>query len=166
MDLVLRGTIIRKNIKFTKAESPDFTIHTENKNIFIECGSAHLSKPKLGDIKYKIYSVINKKSSKPYCDPTTALFIDITNIYYNSLINEILVERDEIREDVKNALEHTQFGNVILFAYILNKDLNRFESVYIRIDNKNTEETLLNFLNDGYPFSEHTVYNFAIPSDS
>ncbi len=161
----IAASLIRKNIKFTKSEFPDFTIHKENKNIFIECGSAHLSKPKLGDIKYKIRSVINKKSSKPYCDPITSLFIDITNIYYNSLINEILLERDEIREYVKNVLEHTQVGNVTLFIYILNKDLNRFESVYTRIDNKNIDETLLNFLNECYPLGEHTVYKFAIPSE-
>jgi len=108
-EINIAASLIRKNIKFTKAESPDFIIHKKSKNIFIECGSAHLSKPKLGDIKYKIRSVINKKSSKPYCTLATALFIDITNIYYNSLLNEILIERDEIREYVKNVLEHTLY---------------------------------------------------------
>lgn len=164
-EINIAASLIRKNIKFTKAGSPDFSVHEENKDVFIECGSAHLSKPKFVDIKYKIGSVINVKSSKVYCNPTTALFIDVTNIYYSSLINKIVLEQNEVKEYVKNILEPTKFGNVTLFTYILNKDLNRFESDYVRIDNNNIDEALLNFLNECYPLGNHTVYSFSIPSE-
>ena len=77
----------------------------------------------------------------------------------------MLIGRDEIREYVKDAMKLIKFGNVTLFTYILNKELNRFESVYIRVDNGNIDETFLNFLNEHYPVGEHTVNQFAIPSE-
>ena len=40
---------------------------------------------------------------------------------------------------------------------------NRLELNYIRIDNKNVDSVLKNFLDEFYPISEHRVSNFAIP---
>lgn len=164
-EINIAASLIRKNVIFTKDESPDFVVHSGDRQIFIECGSAHLSKPKPGDVIYKICSVINKKSRKPYCNPATALFIDITNIFYNSLINEILPEKDEIKEHIRENLCSIPFGAVILFTYIYNKELNRFESVYIRVDNECIDKILLNFLNEFYPFDEHKIYRYAVPSN-
>lgn len=165
LEINIAATLIRKDTKFTKGESPDFTINKENKDIFIECGSAHLSRRKLGDLKCKISSVVNEKSNKTYCNPSTALCIDITNIYYSSLINEALLEKDEIRQYVRKTLEAISFGSVIVFIYAFNRELDRFESGYIRIDNRNIDETLLNFLNECFPISEHTLHEFSIPSE-
>lgn len=165
-EINIAASLIRKNVIFTKDESPDFRVHKGDGQIFVECGSAHLSKPKPGDVKYKICSVINKKSRKPYCNPVTALFIDITNIIYNNLINAILPEKSEIKEHIKETLFSIPFGAVILFTYIHNKELNRFESVYIRIDNECIDKTLLNFLNEFYPLDEHKIHRYAVPSDS
>jgi len=162
-EINIAASLFRKKVKFSKTESPDFTIQNGERDIFIECGSTHLSQPKLGDIKNKIISVIDEKSKEEYSNPDTALFIDVTNIFHY-MKKHLLPTQEEIKNDVKNTLESTNFGNVTLFTYMMNQDSNRFESIYQRINNKNTNKALQNFLDQYYPFGKFVVFNFFIPS--
>jgi len=133
-EVAITASLIRKEVNFGKSESPDFKIQYVGQEIFIECTSRHLSKPSTGDLKHKIEEAISKKSEKDYCQPNTALFIDITNIYYHSLLRGQLIDGLELKEYVGNLLEASNFGSVVLFTYILNKELNRFELDYLRAD--------------------------------
>jgi uncharacterized protein YqgQ len=164
-EINIAASLIRNGIKFLKTESPDFTIQMETKSIYVECGSSHLSKPKSVDLKYKIVSEIREKAKKKYCNPDTALFIDATNIFH-STPKEILItpSQFQIRTHIKETLEATNFGNVTVFSYLLNKDRNRFESNYQRTDHKNISKPLKQFLNKFYPIGEVIVFNFEVPS--
>src|SRR6266478_3648720 len=44
--------------------------------IFLECASTNLAGPQAKDVSYKISSAINNKAKKPYCNTSTALFLD------------------------------------------------------------------------------------------
>ena len=67
-----------------------------------------------------------------------------------------------MKEYVSGILENVSFGSVIIFVYILNRELRRYELNYIRVDNKNIDTTLRMFLNDCYPIKGHRVHDFAL----
>ncbi len=159
------ASLIRKGIKFSKTESPDFTVQMGPTSVYIECGSSHLAKPKSGDLKYKIASLIRKKSKKVYCNFDTALFIDATNVFHNTPQEVLLTAAQfKIRTFIKVTVDSTSIGNVTVFSYVWNKDLNEFQSNYHRIDNKNISKPLTEFLDQFYSIRKFTVLNFGVPS--
>ncbi len=160
-EVATAASLIRKKVNFEKTETPDFKIIYGNHEIFIECTSRHLDKPKSRD--YKIKSAILEKSEKSYCLPNTTLFIDITNIYHHSWLKGQLIQSGQLREYVISLLESIKFGSVVLFVFILNKDLNRLELNYLRIDGYQTDLALKKFLDYYYPLGNHIVYDFVIP---
>lgn len=162
-EVATAASLIRKKVDFEKTETPDFKVIHDGHEIFIECTSRHLDKPKSKDLKYKIKSAILEKSEKSYCQPNTALFIDITNIYYHSWLKGQLIQSKQLREYVMSLLESIKFGSVVLFVFILNKELNRFELNYLRIDSHQMDLALKKFLDSFYPSGDHMVYDFAIP---
>ena len=68
-----------------------------------------------------------------------------------------------IRNEAKAALCETSFGNVILFAYIMNKEHQRFECNYARVDQETISEELKDLLNACFPFGSHRVSNYTVP---
>jgi hypothetical protein len=96
------SVFIEKSLKFKKGESPDFSIFLDKQSeVFIECGSCHLSKEKDGDLKYKIGAVINEKTSHKYPNKKTALFINGTNIYFHSNINQTSFNSVDLEDFIK-----------------------------------------------------------------
>ena len=164
MEINIAASLINKNAKFDKAESPDFIIHRKG-DVYIECGSIHIAKPNDDFLRKKISSVISKKSNKSYCNSTTALCVDTTNIFFHSALRKDFFTTDVLKGYTKDTLKNvkSEFGSVILFAYMLNQNLNRYESNYLRIDNKNIDEELMKLLNDFFPLGKHTVDITAIP---
>lgn len=161
-EISITASLIRKGIDFTKTESPDFTINAKIK-IFIECSSSHLTVKKSGDVKYKIKGTIDTKSGKAYCNPKTALFVDVTNLYYNSLVNEINLEKEDVHNYAKRILLGTEFGGMVLFVYLQNFKLNRYEQNYLRVDNDSMNAFLRDFLDHNYPFGNKHVDTHRIP---
>jgi len=162
-EVAIASSLIRKKVKFIKTESPDYKISHNGKEIYIETTSTHITKPSLKDLKHKIKAAIRKKSKKNYCQPNTALFIDITNIYFHNLLRKQLIQSKELKNYVKDILKKAKFGSVVMFAYILNKKLNRFELNYIRVDSEAIDPILRDFLDKYYPIKGHIVQEFAIP---
>jgi hypothetical protein len=153
---------ISKGIKIDYQDKPDFKIITDsNTNLFIECGSVHFFYEPKGDILDKLDSVINEKSSKPYADTKTGLFIDITNLIHTSIKYKIPDITDKIRKRVFENIN--KYGSVILFVYFA--DTNGFGCNYIRIDNVNIDHTLKKFLDKNYPLKPSVMYNYAIPNE-
>lgn len=164
MEINIASALINKNVKFTKGESPDFTIHKE-RDVYLECGSIHLTRSKEDFLRKKLSSVISNKSNKSYCNPATALCVDITNIFFHSAVKGDFFTKDTIKGHTKDALINTEseLGSVLLFAYMLNQNLNKYESTYLRVDNENVDGELMKFINDFYPLGRHTVDITAIP---
>jgi hypothetical protein len=163
-EINVASTLINTGVEIIYNDAPDFTIKPMNSaDLFVECGSVHITKDIDSGYIYKLKSVLNEKSKKPYANAYTALFIDITNMLYMSLKNKTM-ELDKIRE-VVNKFANISYGSVVLFTYFANFDLNRFECNYIRIDNSNIENKLRTFLDLFYPFGEHEVRNFGLFSE-
>jgi len=138
LEISVAASLIRNNTPFSKNEHPDFILHGMFEGASIECGSAHLSKAKLEvtDLKYKIGAVINDKSEYDYCNAGLALFIDFTNINYYSLLNDSLIGNDELKSYVREMLVKTNIGSVLLWTFMINKDLNRYQLNITNLDYK------------------------------
>lgn len=162
-------SLIKKDVNFSKIESPDFSVEKTYKNIFIECSSSHMSKiQNKRDLEYKlnkIWEVVEKKKSKDYNKPDTALFIEITNLYYNQEMkgSQTLKSR-ELEKYVK--LGDSDFGSIVFFVFLGNPKKSRFETHYIRNDNKNVNEELKDFLEENYPVEDDKLNRVYFPSES
>ena len=161
-EVAIASSLIRKKVSFIKRESPDFEILYAGKKIYIETVSVHITSSKLRNLKIKIKNAISRKSRKPYCKPDTALFVDATNIFYHSLVRNQLLLIEELKEYVSGILEDVGFGSIVIFVYVLNKELRRYELNYIRIDNEIIDPTLRIFLDNYYPIKGHEVRDFAL----
>ena len=157
------ASLIRSGIPFAKSESPDFTLIDRLVGAFIECGSAHLSKPKpeIADLKYKIGSVVRDKSRHDYCHENTALFIDFTNINYHNKNNESMPSLHEWSGYLQQLLQSANFGSIVLWTYIINRDKNKYQWKYTRVDAKDPSKALVEFLNTAYPFGHDVTHTYA-----
>jgi len=165
-EVSMAASLIRSKVPFVKTERPDFTLLDHWDGVCIECGSAHLSEPKIriADLKYKIGSVIREKSQYDYCNASNALFIDFTNINYHSTLQEILPGVDESKSYVADQLKRSGFGSVVLWTYIINLDIQKYEWKYTRIDNKMPNQLLMRFLDTLYPFGHDVTHNYGFLS--
>jgi hypothetical protein len=164
-EITIMDMLISKSMSFNKTESPDFSIEHNGNKMFIECGSARLRKTIIGDFKYKVRSVIHEKSNKPYCASNTALFIDVTNLIYNSVFGEKAWTPNTLREIASNEIESTKYGSIALFCYLVNRDLGRYECVYIRVDSQNIDVGLYHLLNEIVPSGDHRIRHYVVPAE-
>ena len=158
-EVAIAASLIRKDINFIKTESPDFAIKYDGKNIFIETTTSHIESKKEKSIKEKIRRAVNRKSRKQYCDLSTALFIDVTNIVHHGLIRDELRTDKDLRNYVTKLLKNTSFGSILLFVYICNLDSWRFELDYIRLDSREIDPVLKKFLDRYYPKGKYLVHH-------
>ncbi len=168
LEINIATSLIRKKVKFIKTESPDFCILEYNKKIYIECTSVHISKniSNKKDLRYKIKTAINNKAKKIYCNNETMLFIDITNIVHHPSVEEIYLDKDVLKQYVREIIVNSKFSSVVLFLYEYNREKKMFESVYVRIDNKDIQKKVLVFLDEFYPLGNVRVYKPIIPHSS
>jgi len=163
-EVAVASSLIRKELQFTTPDPPDFKVIYNSEEVFIECTSRHVSQNKPFNVMQEIKRAINKKAGRRYEIPKCALFIDATNLYHLAHLKNQSNQLMNIKELIRKILEkECNFGSILLFIYIMNKTKNRLELNYIRIDNKNVDSVLKNFLDEFYPISEHRVSNFAIP---
>jgi hypothetical protein len=165
MEVAAASLFIRRKITFKKNESPDFIVTMpNNEDVFVECGSAHLSKRKDKDIGYKIASAVSNKATMPYVNTRTALFLDITNIIHHTLISEIYLEQEYIESIVKKEMNGRQVGGTCLFFYMLDKEKAYFGYHLIRIDNDSVDFLLQEFLSEHFPKEGQETSNYDVPS--
>lgn len=155
LEINIAASLIEKKVGFFKTESPDFTI--KECGVYIECASIHRSNAGTAKLVDKIRSVIAVKSRKAYCNPSTALCVDITNVSATTdeSENELLASRDGMRGIVKQIFKETEsrYGSIMLFSYFM--DLNSvFYSGYCRFDNEGMISALADFLDRCYPLGE------------
>jgi hypothetical protein len=156
----IAASLIRSGISFRKSEAPDFLV-LESK-LGIECTSARLNnatgKP---DLNYKIQSAINKKARSSSNKYNVALAIDITNLAHHGGLSNVA----DTRAATADALSVTRFGSAVLFTYLFNHELSRYEANYARIDSAGITPELSALLNDLYPVTGHEVRRFNIPNE-
>jgi hypothetical protein len=154
----IAASLIRHSVKFTKRESPDFSIN--NTPLAIECSSVRIrGNDRKPDYNYKLASCIREKEGKGYHDLDTVLAIDVTNIAYNA---DTLVT-EEMRSVIVKSVAEKSFGSVLLFYYMLNRKPNQIESVYIRVDHPSISEELRTFLHVHFPYGQHEISDYSIP---
>lgn len=163
-ELNITASLVTKNLKIVKQESPDFKVDFNNYNIFIECGSARVrEKYKIDDMTYKVSSVINKKDKKSYAKPDTLLFIDFTNIVNFHLQYDVPIEDFLFRSKIQKNTENSKFAGVLLFLTRYNMKLDRMEHNYVRFDNINQLDFITLFLNKYYPRTEMEDVPYGVP---
>lgn len=163
----IASMLINDEIDFECPDPPDFSIKGLSSPVSIECGSVHLSKPKSRDTKYKIQSVIREKSKKPYCLPSSSIFIDFTSIHNVMVGNQFygrgLDYYEEIRDSAIRVLRNTDFGSLLLFSYTVDLDRNRYASNYIRVDNYCISADLYSLLDHVFPKGRYDLLDYRIP---
>ena len=160
-EIATAAMLIERGINFTKRESPDFELPVDGDTLFIECGSAHLSKPANRDIAYKVGSVVNQKKAKPYCTPKLALFAEVTNILAQSHLRRAFDVL--IRPFVEREMAGSGLGSVLLFMFVYDHDVRDYAHHYVRIDNGCIDEGLRTFLDRHFPQVRRDVRRFIIP---
>jgi len=154
MELNVAAKLVKNGVAFKKTESPDYIIGVNG--VFLECTSSH----KINDSSNmfdKIRAVIVSKSKKKYCNRSTALCIDITNVSAtnNEIERQLLSSKDDLKRLVAGILKDTNpsFGSILLFSYFFDVERN-FHSGYWRIDDDGAMPELIEFLNKCYPVGE------------
>ena len=109
--------------------------------------------------------MVNKKNNKEYANNFTALFIDITNIYYY-LHN---FDRNNIREFILKELPELttsfKFGSFLFHVYIQEEDQTSFQQLYVRIDSEKINKNLFSFLNEHFPLGDYKINNYFISNN-
>ena len=162
----IAASLIRHGAVFDKSEAPDFLLTASHAGLAIECGSAHIrNTERTADPLLKVAAAVRKKSKKAYSANTTALFLDITNLYYALAKSASLRSKEEVRRAATRNLKKSGFGSIVLFSYLVDnvdKQDKQLVSNYIRADSEGINPRLLSFLDDHYPtgdvdFSEYVL---------
>ncbi len=155
MEINIAASLIQKGVVFLKTESPDFTINEYG--VYLECASSHKLDDSSLSLIDKIRLTISEKSKKKYCNSSTILCVDITNISATNEESEqeLLASRDGLKEVVQQILQDTNsgYGSVLLFSYFMDAK-GSFHSGYVRIDNESVVADLIRFLDKHYPKGE------------
>ncbi len=157
----IASSLLRKGVAFDASERPDFTISAPP--VGLECTSARLrTAHSKTDLTYKVRSAVHQKKSRGYATPSTALFIDITNLAHISSS----FDPAPFRVAAATALAQSPFGAILMFTYLvypLSGTLSRIESNYIRVDHPGISPKLTQFLDEHFPITGHLVQDHSIP---
>jgi hypothetical protein len=162
-ELKIAIMLMSQKIDFEKAESPDFNINFNNSRIFIECGTTTLDKSKNVDVRYKINSVIEKKSKMDYANNDTVLFIDYSNIMYNSLLSGNRIKPEYLIDSFNEVIQKSNFGAVVLFANVLNWETKIFNLTACPIKGIQISNELNSFMNYLFP-NDDTEISYTVLS--
>lgn len=99
-----------------KGEASDYTLRYKGETIYFEITSAHTGIPKSRPLTYKIATAINKKAKKSYANKRTAVFLDVTNVFYRDL-QAGQFAGDLYRKVSYDALSSTNLGGVVLMLF-------------------------------------------------
>lgn len=162
-EINIAASLIRKDIDFTKQESPDFSFVFNSDPLAIECSSVRIRSEKdTSDYNYKISSCINKKERSGYHNSKTALFIDTTNLFYETLSKNDVPDLDVMRTTVRKSMSKNSYGNITLFTYFFDIAKKQYQSNYARIDHELIDKNLKDFMDTYFPFGSYTVDKYYV----
>ena len=169
-EIDVASTLVKRSINFELgADLPgkdekngDFKIG----NVAIECTSANITKRRDSDYLYKIQSAVTSKKGKAYCSNSTALFVDITNLYFQRAALGRPMQNEEVRNQMKESLYKTEFGALVLSLWFFNKAHKPvgYMNTLLREDNKIVDPELALFLSEGYGLNQNLdpIQKFAV----
>jgi len=150
-EINIAASLSRHGISYRKTEAPDFSLKG---SAGIECTSARLTAAKPGsDLLYKVRSCVAKKAKGKYVNSSVALLVDVTNLFFHLVRPDGAAVRNTLEELVRGS----NFGSIMLFAFMVNPALQRLESAYFRADSEAVSDKLRSSLDQVFPSGEHTV---------
>lgn len=157
-EINIAASLSRNGIRFLKSESPDFRVGPA----FIECSSCRIDGyPEKESYHYKLASVIRRKQEMKYAIPSTALFVDMTNIWSRTGS----VSKGEWKRVVEESVASGKYGSVVMFAYLLDFSSRGIKSIYSRQDLGWIDCSLASLLDGLFPVGHHEIDNGRIPSE-
>jgi hypothetical protein len=164
-EIAIAELLIRNSFQFKKRERPDFQVTHEQNIVFLECGSARLRGGRIDKPDRKILQTINTKCSQPYEGPSTALFVDVTNVFYNTMNTEHQLTSQTLREVATRGVNTTKFGAIVLSFYMFENSSRHYECKFMRVDSSKIDRCLANFLNNWFRPSKEGTFQVTIPSE-
>ncbi|AIF83279.1 hypothetical protein NTE_01207 [Candidatus Nitrososphaera evergladensis SR1] len=166
-EVATASTLIRNKCNFervieTTTPTPDFVIH-EVSDVFLECGSTHLSNPRPKDFEYKIISEAKEKGRKTYCNHKTVLLLDISNILHHAIRFNMPIHA-RLEAITEKAVGSTKFGSLLLFDYIIDSKTHQYSHSYLRKDNSDIDSNLQLLLDRIFPSGHVRIESFYQPS--
>jgi hypothetical protein len=162
--------LVQKQIRFMYRDRPDFSLKHKNTEIHIECGSARTSQTAdAARLRRKLFGhngTINKKSAKPYMNFKTALFLDVTNLIFNAIINDAALEMSELEQETTELINQTKCGAIALVLIGQNKETGRVGYLAVPICHENIDENLRDFLALHIPRVDERILNISVFRDT
>lgn len=164
-ELNLASILARNGIEFRRPDPPDFQIGDAQAAANIECSSAHVDGDTNKDLTYKINSAINRKKEKPYCNSSTALMIDMTNVMYRSHLTGWNMDPLQLKEQLTKPAQESGFGSILLQCQIgsLHAKRVQIELAFLRIDGKERSPELQMVLDKCFPPGEYAIEHAVFP---
>jgi len=136
------------DLKYKQPDPPYFEVHINNDIGFLECGSCQLTSQSFDkdDLKYKLESVINKKSKNQNHEHNLALYVEISNISI-SFAQDKSVSIDYIDDFIKSVENFNKFGSVITHTIVRDDSDAHVKHLYSRTDHQNISKSLATILN-------------------
>ncbi len=160
-EILTAGYLAFRGAKFTLGKpgvEPDFVINFNGKTVGIEVTSTFLAEQRKDtDLVFKILQSLRTKEAKNYyAISTVALFMDYTNLLFESKFDRNLINGNELISLIKPELDPEKFGNLTLSFSWYMRETKRWTTGANRIDNKNIDPTLKDFLDSFIPVKERT----------
>jgi len=157
------------DLKYGQPDPPDFEVHLNDEVVFLECGSCQLTSQSFDkdDLKYKLESVINKKSNHNYAH-NLALYVEISNISI-SFAQDKSISIDFIDDFIMSIDNFNKFGSVITHTVIRDDNDAHVKYLYSRTDHQNISKSLVEVLSKINPkdnrviFDNGSLFQVAIP---
>lgn len=169
-ELWIAWTLFQKKVvfNFCKPPKPDFEITYNNRQLGIECTGLQFdfhSSPKKEKMLSKIKEKVLEKMKNDYANYSTALIVDITNLFYHSMalgdtltrmevrrvIDEAIQELEDTSTTIRNGKNINNFGFIILFCFNSAKTNDGQPNWVLNIfdmKNMNADKTLIQFLKE------------------
>lgn len=162
-EISIAATLTERLINFDKTQPPLADFIVNDYKIFIECGSKHLNEyDKDFSFIEQLCAVIEKKSKKEYAHNSTALFLDISSIYYYLPTPQRNNIRAYIIKNIPKLSSMSKFGSFLFHVYIQEGDQDVFQQSYVRIDNFEISDSLNQFLDKHFPFNSYEIKDYVI----
>jgi hypothetical protein len=158
-------SLIKNGYGFEHPDPPDFVVQYQNQSIEIECTGIRIKTS--SDHRQKICDRINEKDGK-YAGDSTALFIDMTDVFHESAENENSIKMEELKSWISDDTQifDWDLGSILIWSYIYDRADQNYHHAYIRVDTANIAAELEGFLESTYPIGEFSPENGQLHSQN